>query len=118
MASDLVSILDHEKIATVIGIAHDWGTYLLSSLVTWHESRVEKLVFMSVPYSPPGRKLDVYAINRSTKAKMGYELLGYQVFLASDGAGKIVGDHVSPNSLFYFRPFEKYKFYVVIVNMS
>jgi len=109
MASDVVAILDHEKIATVIGIAHDWGTYLLSNLAIWHESRVEKLVFMSVPYSPPGRKLDVHGINRATKQSLGYELFGYQVFLASEGAGKIVGDHVSLHSISFLKPTEGQK---------
>jgi len=95
MASDIIAILDHEKIATVIGIGHDWGTYLLSSLAAWHESRVERLVFLSVGYSPPGKKLDVHGINRVTKEKLGYEIFGYQVFFSSEGAGEIIGRHVS-----------------------
>ncbi|KAH8602386.1 Alpha/Beta hydrolase protein [Bisporella sp. PMI_857] len=95
MAEDIVAILKHENLKSVIGIAHDWGTYLLSNLVTWYEDRIEKLVFMSVGFSPPGRKLDVHGINRATKKKLGYELFGYQVFLASEGAGKIIGDHAS-----------------------
>ena len=99
MAADVIAILDHEKIATVVGVAHDWGTYLLSNLATWYEKRKDKLVFMSVGFSPPGRELDVHGINQVTKKKLGYELFGYQVFLASEYAGKVVGDHVSVISL-------------------
>jgi soluble epoxide hydrolase/lipid-phosphate phosphatase len=95
MAADIVSILDNECLTKVIGISHDWGTYLLSQLATWHEERFVKVVFMSVPFSPPGRKLDVRRINEATKRKYGYEQFGYQVFLASERAGKIIGDHVS-----------------------
>jgi soluble epoxide hydrolase/lipid-phosphate phosphatase len=94
MASDIISILDHESIRTVIGIAHDWGTYLLSQLAIWYPERLEKTVFMSVPFSPPGRELEVKKINESTKRKFGYEQYGYQVFLASEGAGRTIGDHV------------------------
>lgn len=59
MASDIVGILDREGLhgkerGKVIGIAHDWGTYLLSQLAVWYEDRFEKLVFFSVPFSPPG----------------------------------------------------------------
>lgn len=96
MASDIVSILDHEKINKVIAVAHDWGTYLLSALATWFPERVSKTIFFSVPYTPPGRGLDVHRINERTKREKGFEQYGYQVFLASEGAGKIIGEHVSP----------------------
>lgn len=95
MASDLISILDHEGIRQVVGVAHDWGTYLLSALVTWFPERVGKAVFFSVPFTPPGRGLDVHRINERTKRERGFEQYGYQVFLASEGAGRIIGEHVS-----------------------
>lgn len=97
MAADIVSILDKERLdgksagQKVIGIAHDWGTYLLSQLVIWYPERFEKVVFFSVPFGPPGRAMNVDKINAATKKKSGFEQYGYQVFLASDGAGKIIG---------------------------
>jgi pimeloyl-ACP methyl ester carboxylesterase len=108
MAADIISILDHLSLHTVIGIAHDWGTYLLSQLAIWYPERFEKLVFFSVPFSPPGRELDVKRINEVTKRKSGFEQYGYQVFFASDGAGKIIGKNVCPQphisaSFFPFR---------------
>jgi soluble epoxide hydrolase/lipid-phosphate phosphatase len=105
MASDIISIMDAEGLQKVIGISHDWGTYLLSQLAVWHEERFEKLVFFSVPFSPPGRELNVRKINEVTKRKFGYEQYGYQIFLASEGSGKIIGDHVS---LFCPTTIEKY----------
>jgi len=93
MAQDIVSILDHENLKTVIGVSHDWGTYLLSQLAIWFPERFEKLVFFSVPFSPPGRGLDVRKINEVTRKKKGFEQYGYQIFLASEGAGKIIGKH-------------------------
>jgi hypothetical protein len=104
MSADIVSILDHEKITgSVIGIAHDWGTYLLSQMITYYPERLERVVFLSVPFNPPGRALDVHLLNKVTKEKVGYEQYGYWLFLTEDGAGKTIGKHVRLFcSLFYF----------------
>lgn len=94
MSADIIAILDHEKIAgRVIAIGHDWGTYLLSQLASRYPERFEKFVFISVPYSPPGRVMDVEMINKMTKGSMGFEQFGYWLFLTSDGAGKTISDH-------------------------
>jgi soluble epoxide hydrolase/lipid-phosphate phosphatase len=94
MSADIISILDHERITiNIIGIAHDWGTYLLSQLAFRYPSRFEKFVFMSVPYSPPGRPMDVAVINKATKRSSGFEQFGYWLFLSADGAGKLIGEN-------------------------
>ena len=94
MSADIISILDHEGISgKVIGIAHDWGTYLLSQLAFRYPSRFEKFVFLSVPYSPPGRAMDVADVNKATKKRFGYEQFGYWLFLTEDGAGKVIGEN-------------------------
>lgn len=46
------------------------------------------------------RELDVRKINEVTKKKVGYEQYGYQIFLASEDAGKIIGEHVGLLPLF------------------
>ncbi len=94
MSADIISILDHEGVTgRVIGIAHDWGTYLLSQLAFRYPERFEKFVFMSVPYSPPGREMDVEKINQQTRKKLGFEQFGYWLFLTEDGAGKLIGEN-------------------------
>jgi soluble epoxide hydrolase/lipid-phosphate phosphatase len=106
MSADIIAILDSEDITgPLIGIAHDWGTYLLSQLAARHQERFDKFVFLSVPFSPPGREMDVEQINRATKEKEGYEQFGYWLFLTQDGAGKIIGEHVRgvPSSLHFKR---------------
>ena len=96
MSADIIQILDHERITgKVIAIGHDWGTYLLSQLAFRYPERFEKFVFLSVPYSPPGKAMDVEMINRVTEKSMGFEQFGYWLFLTEDGAGKVIGDHVS-----------------------
>ncbi|RFU29845.1 hypothetical protein B7463_g6489, partial [Scytalidium lignicola] len=90
MASDIIGILDHENITEqVIGISHDWGTYLLSQLAVYYGSRFRKYVFISSPYSPPGREVNVPAINQQMKSLLGYETMGYWLFFAEEGSDEI-----------------------------
>jgi soluble epoxide hydrolase/lipid-phosphate phosphatase len=101
MASDIIAILDREGLdgseeRKVIAVAHDWGTYLLSQLVVWHQERFRKFVFFSVPHTLPGRKTDLVKFNKAMLEKYGYELYGYQFFLSeSQRAGKVLGENVS-----------------------
>ena len=96
MASDIIAILNHEDInSPVIGIAHDWGTYLLSQLAVYYPERFQKYVFLSVPFRPPGIAMDVHAINAATKKELGYPMCAYWLFLTEEGTGKLLGDHVS-----------------------
>lgn len=116
MAADIVAILQHEGLAIssnssgekmeggserkretggVVGIAHDWGTYLLSQLAVWYGDVCEKYVFMSVPHTLPGRKTDLVRFNKMMKEEVGYEVYGYQFFLAeSRRAGGVLGGNV------------------------
>lgn len=99
MAGEVVAILDHEGLTgkegkEVVAIAHDWGTYLLSQLIIWHDERFSKYVFFSVPHTLPGRKTDLVKFNAAMKEKHGYELYGYQFFLSeSERAGKVLGEN-------------------------
>lgn len=95
MASDMVSILDHESIQAVIGVGHDWGTYLLSQLILWYPDRIARCVFVSVPFHVPGRKTDAEAVNQKSRKALGFETLGYWMFLTASDAGKVIGDNVS-----------------------
>ncbi|KAH8804418.1 Alpha/Beta hydrolase protein [Xylogone sp. PMI_703] len=91
MAADINALLDHENInEPIIGIAHDWGTYLLSQLAVYHGERFQKYVFLSTPYSPPGRVIDIPAINARMKGLVGYETVGYWSFLAAQGSDEII----------------------------
>jgi len=109
MSKEIIAILDHEELGPrsdggssgVIAIAHDWGTYLLSQLASRYQNRFEKFVFMSVPYTIPGRRTDVHLVNRKTKEKVGYEMMGYFLFLASAHAGKVLGENVCFSSCFH-----------------
>ncbi|TAQ85884.1 hypothetical protein B7494_g5794 [Chlorociboria aeruginascens] len=88
--------MDRENIdreVKVIPISHDWGTYLGSQLAIRYEDRFEKFVFMSVAFTPAGRKLDIGKVNEMSQKMLGYPTYGYWLFLTEDGAGKIIGDN-------------------------
>jgi len=40
-------------------------------------------------------------LNKHSKKKIGYEIYGYWMFFTKEGAGKIIGDHVSFVFIFY-----------------
>lgn len=68
MGRQVVELLDHEKLETVVGVAHDWydassnvvnirnvtdfdrGCGLQASIARWHQDRFSAFVFMSVGY--------------------------------------------------------------------
>jgi soluble epoxide hydrolase / lipid-phosphate phosphatase len=43
-----------------------------------------------VPYVPPAPQFDLQAILESSKAALGYELHGYWVFMAQEGADRMI----------------------------
>jgi soluble epoxide hydrolase / lipid-phosphate phosphatase len=102
MSKEIIAILDHERLGLkeetgcgrVIAIAHDWGTYLLSQLASRYQERFEKFLFMSVPFTIPGRRTDVEMVNRKTKKKFGYDMMGYFLFLSTPRAGRVLGENV------------------------
>ncbi len=102
MSKEIIAILDHERLGSkeetgsgaVVAIAHDWGTYLLSQLASRYQERFEKFVFMSVPFTIPGRRTDVEMVNRRTKKKFGYDMMGYFLFLSTPRAGRVLGENV------------------------
>jgi soluble epoxide hydrolase/lipid-phosphate phosphatase len=94
MASEIIEILDHEKIGKVHGVGHDWGSYLLSRLANYQPNRFYSYSFLDVAYIPPGIKFDVEAANAESKAGVGYERLGFWKFLIEDDAVTILRELV------------------------
>ncbi|KAG0649252.1 Cytosolic epoxide hydrolase 2 [Hyphodiscus hymeniophilus] len=107
MANDIVEILKHEKIEQVIGIGHDWGSFLLSRLANFHPSLFSKLVFLDIGYSVPGHGLSrttVNYINNAILKNMGYSVFGYFLFFEDDDAAKLLDENPeSVESLFFSR---------------
>jgi pimeloyl-ACP methyl ester carboxylesterase len=85
-----MELLDHENIPSVVGVAHDWGSMVLSRVYVWHPERFIKLVFMSAGYTAPGIFFDVDGLNVLSQSVLGYMQLGYWYFFNSYDASEII----------------------------
>jgi len=75
MASELVELLEHEKIENVHVVGHDWGCFPASRLANYYPKR-----FLTV--------------NKITKDTMGFERFGYWYFFNNEEAGKLCAENV------------------------
>ncbi|KLO92340.1 hypothetical protein CEK26_002719 [Fusarium fujikuroi] len=110
MANDIVEILDSEGVERLVGVAHDWGCFLLSRLANYHPDRFSSYVFIDHGYMPPGRSLTTAAvqqINRSVEAKLAFSILGYFLLFDDDDAPGLLDEHSESVECLYFSTDEK-----------
>jgi pimeloyl-ACP methyl ester carboxylesterase len=98
-ASELMELLEHEKILRVHVIGHDWGVNPMARLANYFPQSVLSLSFLDIPYNPPGQLFDLDAVNTATKNRMGYERFGYWHFFNKKEAGKLCAENVSARNL-------------------
>lgn len=96
MATEIRELLEHETIRLVHAVSHDTGSILLSRLANYYPEKLLSATFLAVPYSKPGERFDLAAVNAMTKQLLGKEKFGYIDFFIKDCAGEILDDHVSP----------------------
>jgi pimeloyl-ACP methyl ester carboxylesterase len=94
LSGHFIELLDHESIKEVVGVAHDWGSMVLSRVYVWHPERFIKLVFMSAGYTAPGIFFDVDGLNVLSQSVLGYMQLGYWYFFNSYDASEIIFKNV------------------------
>ncbi|TFK87232.1 alpha/beta-hydrolase [Polyporus arcularius HHB13444] len=77
-AQDLIDVLDAENPDTVIGIGHDWGSQLLSTLAQLHQDRFAGFVWTAASYVPPRTEEFVLQDVWQTMRKLvGSDVYGY-----------------------------------------
>ncbi|KIW24242.1 uncharacterized protein PV07_09970 [Cladophialophora immunda] len=105
MAGDIVEIMVSEGVGVVVGVAHDWGSFLLSRLANYHPERFSAYVFIDHGYGAPGNGLTtatVQQINSSTQTSLGFSIFGYFLFFDEEDAPNLLDDHSeSVESLFF-----------------
>jgi pimeloyl-ACP methyl ester carboxylesterase len=79
----------------VVEVGHDWGCGILSRAAIWHPDQFEKLIFLSVAYTPPGILRDIDAINANSLKESGTMPFGYWYFFNSHDAPSLAAAHVS-----------------------
>ncbi|KAK7694220.1 hypothetical protein QCA50_001400 [Cerrena zonata] len=90
LAKDLIDIVDAEKVDKVIAIGHDWGSLIVARLASVAPERIFAYAFMAVSYSAPNPDYDFEAILKAQKEIFGYELFGYQKYLAEDTTAAVL----------------------------
>ncbi|KAL2065491.1 hypothetical protein VTL71DRAFT_3161 [Oculimacula yallundae] len=94
MASEIISIIKYENITgPVIGIGHDFGTYLLSSLAVFYREYFSGFVYFSVPFGRPGVKSNVKEVNRKAIRDGRAVQFGYQEWFWEEETGKVIGEN-------------------------
>ncbi|KAG4420888.1 hypothetical protein IFR04_005972 [Cadophora malorum] len=106
MAKDVYELLKSEGIEeNVFGVAHDWGSFILSRLANYYPQLFSKLAFLDVGYVSPGHGMTeemVTFVDKSIKEAMGFEVFGYFRFFNEDGAADLLDKNAkSVQSLFY-----------------
>lgn len=100
MAREIVEVLDHEGIPSVVGISHDWGSALLSTLLRQHHPRFDAFVFMATYYGAahPYSSDSVYdygKLKAMSFEKFGFNAFGHTMFLGdAERAGKLLDDNI------------------------
>ncbi|KAL8653888.1 MAG: hypothetical protein Q9210_001839 [Variospora velana] len=90
MSDDLASLLDHHEIQSVLGVGHDWGSFLLSRMANYLPDRISAYAWLALGYYPPFGKFDVDAINDETQRMLGYSTFGYWHFFNAPDAAEIM----------------------------
>jgi soluble epoxide hydrolase/lipid-phosphate phosphatase len=84
-----VALIDELGLDTVVGVGHDWGAVILSSLAVFHQKRFSKFVFISAGYIAPGSLADIDGINKMTLDHFGFMAFGYWYFFNTIDAASL-----------------------------
>ena len=71
------------------------GSFIIARLASVSPDRILAYAFLAVSYIPPNLDFDFEAALKATKAAFGYEVGGYQAFLADNEAAGIIEKNVS-----------------------
>ncbi|OJT01958.1 Bifunctional epoxide hydrolase 2 [Trametes pubescens] len=81
IARDIVDLLDAEGLDKVVGIAHDWGSVVMSRLANLYDERFYAYAWNAVAYQPPRpHPIDVDALIQHLSANTGNGHFGYWKF--------------------------------------
>ncbi|POS71370.1 hypothetical protein DHEL01_v210238 [Diaporthe helianthi] len=95
LASDIVEIIDAEKVDKVISMGHDWGSINAQRLYNFHPERVAGLIIANVAYTPATKQpFDLDAHIALTEKTYGYGTYWYWKFFTADDGAKILNQNV------------------------
>lgn len=103
MAKHIIEILDQERVSTVVGIGHDWGSLFLATIARTYPERFSLLAFLAVGYVASQAALtNIDAVNDQARKAIGRPIYGYWYFNNKPEAASILENAEVRN--FYFGP--------------
>ncbi|KAI0824027.1 alpha/beta-hydrolase [Trametes gibbosa] len=95
IAQDIIDLLDAEGLDKVVGIAHDWGSWILSRLANLHDQRFHAYAWNAVAYQPPSpQPMDIDALIEYLKVHTGDPRFGYWKFFNTEDAHVVCERHL------------------------
>ena len=95
MATEVMDILEHEKLDKVHAVGHDFGSHILSRIIDYFPHRLLSSTFIAIPYIAPGQHFDLEMVKQITEKAIGFEKYGYMRFLSRENSPEILEAHVS-----------------------
>ncbi|KAF8885262.1 Alpha/Beta hydrolase protein [Gymnopilus junonius] len=94
MVEDVIDIFKDLGVVKVIGVAHDWGSILLSRLLNTHSDRFLGAAFLAVGYVAPQADYDYDTQLAVFNKLVGYDVWGYWKFFADSSAPALIEKHI------------------------
>lgn len=95
MTTDLIEIIDHEKIQNIVSVGHDWGAFLAGRMWVWHPSRISAVVLLNVAYTPPTKNpYSLSDLNALFEKSTGLPRYSYWEPFISDYGVKLCEDNL------------------------
>lgn len=95
MTTDLIEIIDHEKIQNIVSVGHDWGAFLAGRMWVWHPKRIVAVVILNVAYSPPPQEpFNLANFNSLYKKLTGLPRFSYWEPFTSEYGAKLLEDNL------------------------
>jgi soluble epoxide hydrolase/lipid-phosphate phosphatase len=91
ISSQVLSVLDHEHLRTVIVVGHDFGAALASKVYSYHPERVAGLITLGTAFIPPSPyPFDFEQVKAMLEQYQGYCSIWYfPLFTSGEGASVI-----------------------------
>ncbi|KAH8901485.1 alpha/beta-hydrolase [Thozetella sp. PMI_491] len=97
MAQDIGELLDSEKVAKIVPIGHDFGSWLAQRVYLYNPARCLGLIILSVAYMPPilmDLDFNLQTFLHITEAAAGYPRYDYFNFFVEEDAAEVVEQHL------------------------
>ena len=95
VSSQVLSVLDHENLRTVIVVGHDFGAMLASKIYAYHPERVAGLITLGTAFVPPSPyPFDFQQVKAMLEQYQGYCSIWYFPLFTSETGASTIDAHL------------------------